>query len=124
MKNVLITCLGLCFASAAIANSSGHLLCVNDQPNSKIIAVNYFNLHTDTPTVKLYLRSNAGKKGLLGECKRDTMAIEGGFECNVMTSTDSGYRIYLYSKGDSHHDTSVVPWSMQGEKQPVSVPCR
>lgn len=108
MKNFLITGLGLCLAGAAMANSSEHLFCVNEQPNSQIISVNYFNLHTERPTVKMYIQSKSGSQGLLGECRQDKMAIEGGFECNIMTSTDSGYHIYLYSNGGPHHDTSVV----------------
>lgn len=58
-----------------------------------------------------------------GECQRDAGAIEMAMTCNVMTSTDSGYEVRLFSIGGSSLYASVTPWSMAGKGESIPLPC-
>lgn len=57
-------------------------------------------------------------------CKADSGAIELAYTCNVMTSTDSGWEVKLFSIGGSKLKASFQPWNMQGKGEVTSVSCQ
>ncbi|MGE0528635.1 MAG: hypothetical protein AB7G93_08530 [Bdellovibrionales bacterium] len=58
-----------------------------------------------------------------GSCTPDAGADEFAVTCEVMTSTDSGYTVRLYSEGSPELVATAQAWSMAGKRDPIAMKC-
>lgn len=99
------------------------IVCVDKRFQDATFSAN-FELKNPTSTVDLFIPDGeTSGVTVSGECQRDAGAIELAMTCNVMTSTDSGYEVRLFSIGGSTLSASVTPWSMAGKGQSIPLPC-
>ena len=111
---LMVSCLFL----SVIASADQTIVCVDREIRDSSYAAE-FNLKQSVPTVELFILSGA----LDGECQYDEGAIDLSLTCNVMTSTDSGYEVKLFSTGGSSLKATISSWNMAGKDEPISLPC-
>lgn len=95
------------------------------------------DFNSDTPTVAQF--KNIGSKEAFVElfipkddsvgstytalCTKDKNSIEMSVSCNIMTSTDSGFKVRLFSKGGPELSATVAAWNMMGTRSTKSLSC-
>ncbi len=121
MKHLIV--LALINSSAISAFAAKNIICVDKQFQDATISAN-FKLKKSKSTVNLFIPTGETTGTTFsGVCLRDIGAIELAVTCNVMTSTDSGYEVKLFSIGGPSLYASVTPWSMAGKGQTIPLPC-
>ncbi|MDZ4661696.1 MAG: hypothetical protein SGJ18_08755 [Pseudomonadota bacterium] len=121
MKKVIIVAFVSLTAMSAFA-ADRKVLCVERNIQDAFYSAD-FNLMT--PKVDLFIPSGETSGNIVsGECRRDEGAIELSLTCNVMTSSDSGYEVRLFSTGGRSLHSTVTPWSMAGKGETISLSCR
>lgn len=60
---------------------------------------------------------------LNGTCQGVEGSIEFALECNIFTSTESGFEISVRSIGGEEINAVVTPWNMMGKEEPTVLPC-
>jgi hypothetical protein len=119
---LLFMTLSAASAHAAAEINESKIVCVNRDLQDATLSAT-FTLG-EKAEVRLFVPSGetSGER-YTGECRSDEGAIEMALTCNVMTSTDSGYSVRLYSIGGPSLTASITPWSMLGKGETTSVPC-
>ena len=116
INNFFLTTALLVLSLPTMAIEDEDVVCLSNTV-SPIHHAQFSNLNTTAPKVTLVIKSKVDNsaKILNGTCKYESLAIESAMSCNISTSTDSGYRLFLYSKGGVELEASVAKWSMLGD---------
>lgn len=109
--------------SAVSAYAGRNVVCVDRDAQDSAFSAN-FELGASSSTVELFVPNGetSGEK-LTGECRADEGALELSMTCDIMTSSDSGYEVHLFSIGGPALFATVTPWVMGGEKQIFTLTC-
>jgi hypothetical protein len=120
----LIVFLVMSFGISATADVPDIHLCVDREMQDASYSAEFINPFSANPMVWLFV-PNGKTEGITysAPCQPVQGADEFAITCNVMTSTDSGYRVNFGSTGTSEMVAVVIPWSMSGNGQPVGLPC-
>lgn len=119
MKNlILIATLVFSFSSFA-----REVICVDDFNSDEPTVAQFKNIGTKEVFVELFIpKDDSEGSTYTGNCKKEP-GIELSISCNIMTSTDSGYKVRLYSKGGAKLDASVARWNMVGTQKAKILAC-
>lgn len=120
MKKIMVIVL-MALCSSAFARE---VICVDDFNSEAPTVAQFRNIGTKEAFVELFI-PKAGNEGktYTALCIKDKNSIELSVICNVMTSTDSGYQVRLYSKGGTELNASVTLWNIIGSQKPKILSC-
>ncbi len=126
MKNTALS--GFLVLTATIvsisARANSDVVCVDRDLQDATFAATFQNLGTSDAKVELSVPTDESSvETYSGQCSSDEGAIELAVTCQIMTSTDSGYQVRLFSTGGSSLTASVTPWSMVGDGNTIVIPC-
>ncbi len=117
----------LIFITALVISHSSFardVICVDDFNSDMPTVAQFKNIGTKEVFVELFIpKDDTEGTTYTALCAKDKGAIELSLSCNVMTSTDSGYKVRLYSKGGSELTASVARWNMLGTQAPKNLAC-
>ncbi|MCC2680241.1 MAG: hypothetical protein K0R29_2817 [Pseudobdellovibrio sp.] len=120
MKNLIVITIATLTTLSTFAKE---VVCVDRRLQDATIAAT-FQLDAKGSSVSLFVPTGETSGEVYkGECRRDEGAIELAITCNVMTSTDSGYEVRLFSFGGPQLGASVAQWSMAGKGEAWPLPC-
>ena len=101
-------------------SSSKPLVCRQEGEDGVLVAT--FN--PKKTEVSLFVpHGESSGKAFKGKCEQDKNAFELSLNCNVNTSTDSGYNVHLYSPGGAQLGATAAAWSMAGQQPAVNLNC-
>ena len=119
MKKLKLMMIAVVSFSALSAFGDTNVTCVDRTLQDSVFSTT-FKLSASNSKVDLFVPSGETSGDIYSaECHGDKDAIELAITCNVMTSTDSGYEVRLYSIGGPTLHASVTPWSMAGNGNPA-----
>ena len=122
MKNLTVVLLMSIVATSAHANKNA--LCVDRKIQDGNYIARFSNLGTQAAKIDLSVpKGESSAKAFSGICFSDQESVELAVTCSVMTSTDSGYEVKLFSLGGKELKASVTRWSMAGMGKPTILPC-
>ncbi len=89
------------------------------------ISARFINIESRNTQLELFVNNDdaSSVSKYAGQCRSAPGAIELSLICNVMTSTDSGYEVRLYSTGGATLRASAKTWSMAGSGQVTPLKC-
>lgn len=100
------------------------VICVDDFNSESPTVAQFKNIGTKEAFVELFIpKDETEGSTYTALCSKDKTAIEFSVSCNVMTSTDSGYQVRLYSKGGAELTATVTRWNMIGSQKPKTLSC-
>ncbi|MEK6774278.1 MAG: hypothetical protein AABY64_10080 [Bdellovibrionota bacterium] len=121
MKNLIVMAIMSIFATSASAGKN--VLCTDRKIQDAHFVAKFFDTGVEGAKIELSVPTGeSSAKTLSGICFPD-QSVELAITCSVITSTDSGYQVRLFSAGGSELKASVTAWSMAGMGKPTILPC-
>lgn len=120
MKNILLAIVLLASGSAF---ADMNVSCVDQKAQDPQFSAS-FKLTQNSAKVDLFILSGETSGSTVsGECRSDDGAIELSITCSIMTSSDSGYEVRLFSIGGPSLHATITPWSMAGKFKTTVLSC-
>lgn len=120
MKKIIFVAL-VTMCSSAFARD---YICVDDFNSDTPTVAQFKNIGTKEAFVELFIpKDDSEGSTYTALCTKDKHSIELSVSCNIMTSTDSGFKVRLFSKGGSELSATVAAWNMVGTRYTKSLTC-